>query len=110
VQENCFLSVFGAGLDVVCTFSAELYCPLCFFDTGVVISRAFALVVVDVGVDAADFGFVGVSKDFKMFTFPLVFSSAFTTSPGKFVITLLLDLNLSIENNMMISTSNGRHF
>lgn len=39
--------------------------------------------------------FVGVSSEFRILTFPLVNCSAFTTSAGKFVITLLLERYLS---------------
>lgn len=46
-------------------------------------------------VAGAGLGLTGVSNDFKMSTLPLVSSSARCTSSGKFVITLLFDLNFS---------------
>jgi hypothetical protein len=85
VQVN-ILSDFGAGLGVSCTLLAELYAPDDFLETAGERSATEDLS----GVENDVLAFFGVSRVFKMLTFPLVNSSAFTTSEGKFDMTLLV--------------------
>jgi hypothetical protein len=101
---------FCVTLGVFCTFTLELYEPAGFFTPSKGEDEACAVrddFLTDSGNDvtddvfaAEDFdAFVGVSSVLSMCTFPPVNCSAFSTSAGKFVITLLLERYLSAMHN-----------
>jgi hypothetical protein len=85
VQVN-ILSDFGAEIGVSWTLLAELYAPVDFFETAGESSATEDLS----GVENDALAFFGVSRVSRMLTFPFVNSSAFTTSEGKFDMTLLV--------------------
>lgn len=85
VQVN-FFSALGAGLAVNCTLVLELYAPAAFLETAT--GEATGVAGLMTVAELLSFCFAGDSRALRMFVSPFVNCSAFTTSAGKFSMTL----------------------